>query len=460
MTSISSKNFIWNWWATKLVFALIFFTSCSTPKEIGSELFSVEVGVNYTDSITVESSTVLLDSIYGDHSNVLLLGSYSRPDIGTIESSFYSQLSNTDSINADANSIYKSFKMGLVYSFYIGDTSKTQSFTIHQLTDTLDIRKSYLTTEEVGYDPNPLASINFKPNVYKYRTAIGDTLIYDTLYVDLTNTAFGQKMFDYYKKTDVSAGGYRFRQDFKGLYFKTNNTDKASSIVSFNPGTSVFQLSYLKAPTDTTQKKITFYFALNDFFGNETQTRNAVVKLDRSQSYINNLVTKGSTLKSADTRHMTFVSSAAKLGTIINLPYLSELAKDKNIAINKAELIVPIVDGFDLNFMMSTMNLAKLNSDNTLKNVNGSIVAIPAEGSSSTIASSGYDVPTNSFSFNVTTLVQNIISQKEPETKFVILPTISTQLNGKNGLKLIQPTYAAINSTKIKLKVYYSYIPK
>lgn len=459
MISISSKNFIWNYWATKFLLATILISSCSTPKEIGEDLFSVEVGINYTDTISIQSSTILLDSIYSDHSNALLLGSYYRPEIGTIEASFFSQLSNTDSLTADENSIYKGLKLGMIYSFNIGDASKEQSFTIHQLTDTLDIYQPYFSDQEVNYDPTPLATINFKPNVFKYRTSIGDTLIYDTLVLDM-DEAFGRKLFDYYKTPNFAAGGKRFRQNFKGLYFKSNNTDKNASILSFNPGTTVFQLSYRKAPSDTVDKKITYYFALNDFFGKETQTRNTVFKVDRSDSYISNLTNLGLPVPATDTRNMSFISAAGKMAAVVDIPYLKQLAKDKNIAVNRAELMVPIVDDFDLNYMMATLNLARIGADNKIKRSNGFVQGIAEEGSSSTVASANYTANTKSFNFNVTTLVQNIISGKERDSKFLIIPPISTQVNGKVGIKAIQPTYAAINSAKIKLRIYYSYLPK
>ena len=64
MTSISSKKPTWNWLAIKwLGIISLFLTSCDAPKEIGADLFSVEVGLNYTDTLTIKSATVLMDSI-------------------------------------------------------------------------------------------------------------------------------------------------------------------------------------------------------------------------------------------------------------------------------------------------------------------------------------------------------------------------------------------------------------
>lgn len=90
MTSISSKKPTWKCPAIKWVGILsLFLASCDTPKEIGDDLFSVEVGLNYSDTITVKSSTVLIDSIYTGSPSVLLAGSYNHPVLGTSETSFF-----------------------------------------------------------------------------------------------------------------------------------------------------------------------------------------------------------------------------------------------------------------------------------------------------------------------------------------------------------------------------------
>jgi len=56
MTSISSKKRTWKCPAIKWVGILsLFLASCDTPKEIGDDLFSVEVGLNYSDTLTIMS---------------------------------------------------------------------------------------------------------------------------------------------------------------------------------------------------------------------------------------------------------------------------------------------------------------------------------------------------------------------------------------------------------------------
>ena len=115
MTSISSKKHTWKCPAIKWVGILsLFLASCDIPKEIGDDLFSVEVGLNYSDTITIKSSTVLIDSIYTGSPGTLLLGSYSHPVLGVTESAFFTQIANIDTLFAKSTSVYDSLNLRLV----------------------------------------------------------------------------------------------------------------------------------------------------------------------------------------------------------------------------------------------------------------------------------------------------------------------------------------------------------
>lgn len=47
--------------ASLIISFFITFTACEDPQEIGSEVFAQDIGVLYTDTLTVDASTVLLD---------------------------------------------------------------------------------------------------------------------------------------------------------------------------------------------------------------------------------------------------------------------------------------------------------------------------------------------------------------------------------------------------------------
>ena len=128
MISISSKKLTWKCPAIKWVGILsLFLASCDTPKEIGDDLFSVEVGLNYSDTISVKSSTVLIDSIYTGSPSTIWVGSFSHPVLGLAESAVYTQVSNIDTLFAKSTSVYDSLTLRLTYASYQGDTTKAQT---------------------------------------------------------------------------------------------------------------------------------------------------------------------------------------------------------------------------------------------------------------------------------------------------------------------------------------------
>ena len=157
MISNFSKKCTWNWLAINCICVLtLLVSSCDTAKEIGSDLFSVEVGLNYTDTLTIKSSTIQLDSTYTSGPSAFLFGSLKDPNIGQVSSNFYTQMSNVDTLKAKDNSVLGSAKLYLVYSSFRGDTTKLQTMKIYKLTDTLSRLVPYFSNTVKGYESKPI----------------------------------------------------------------------------------------------------------------------------------------------------------------------------------------------------------------------------------------------------------------------------------------------------------------
>jgi hypothetical protein len=76
----------------------LFLTACEDPQEIGSEVFVQDIGVLYTDTLTVDASTILLDSIVTSNTANLLVGRYTDPTLGLVEASSYFHIANADTL--------------------------------------------------------------------------------------------------------------------------------------------------------------------------------------------------------------------------------------------------------------------------------------------------------------------------------------------------------------------------
>ncbi len=182
MTSISSKKRTWKCPAIKWVGILsLFLASCDTPKEIGDDLFSVEVGLNYSDTITIKSSTVLIDSIYTGSPNSLLFGNFNHPVLGLAESAFYTQVSHIDTLFAKSTSVYDSLTLRLAYANYQGDTTKTQTMSVYRLLDSLNRGTDYFANSSIRNDATLLGRHTFAPRPIRTKAMNGDSVRFDTL---------------------------------------------------------------------------------------------------------------------------------------------------------------------------------------------------------------------------------------------------------------------------------------
>jgi hypothetical protein len=454
MISISSKKLILNLPVIKWVGILsLFLVSCDAPKEIGSELFSVEVGLNYNDTLTIKSSTVQIDSIYTSGTNTFTLGSIYHPELGKVESSFYTQISNADTLFAKQTSIFDSLRMELVYKAYQGDLTKPHAISVHRLTDSLSLSKIYFNYSSVNYDPVPLATHTFVPKPIKAQSINGDSLKYDTLFFKLS-PAFGKELLSKYSDKTIAAGGTEFRKYLKGLYFKSKSVD-ASSLLGFSPAYSRMTM-YFHNPGDTVKYKTYYYFSLSNLVTPELHARFNHFEMIRAGN-LSNLKKVGDAVPAANSNFVTYVQTGTGVATKIEFPYLNNLKGNKNVAINKAELILEPLDNIDYNETLGQLSLIQTNSTNrTLRNSYG-LLYFNAETSTSA-QSATFDTNAKNFKFNVTSVIQNILSGRIANTGILITPQITSISATGSAIVSENARFIPLKAMKTKLKIYYSFI--
>jgi hypothetical protein len=456
MTSISSKKPTLNWPAIKwLGIISLFLASCDTPKEIGAELFSVEVGLNLTDTLRVESSTVLIDSIQTGGGSTLLLGSYQHPELGTFQSSFFAQISNADTLTSKATSVLDSVRMSLVYNGYQGDTLQSQTISVYKLKDSLSLSANYYTNSSIPFDANPVAVHTFKPRVIRARSNNGDSLKLDTLSFRMS-AAWGNELIKNFSDKTLSGGGKTFRAAFPGLYFKSTSASKAA-LLGFSPTYSSMTL-YWRNPGDATQYSLSYYFSLSTSLSPEVQARFNKFQITKTGA-LAALVKPGDVVPSTKTNNTTYVQSGSGIVTQIKLPTLLNLKGKNDVAINKAELILSGLDGLDLNNTLGQLTLLQADGKNKpIRNASGLGYIISEGGGGIQIAN--YNAAFNSYTFNVTTDLQSIMAGRKLNLGYLVTPTLATSTSGMTKMVSESARFVPLNALKARLRVYYSYIAK
>jgi Domain of unknown function (DUF4270) len=487
----------------------LFLTACEDPQEIGSEVFVQDVGVLYTDTLTVDASTILLDSIVTNNTDNLLVGRYTDPILGLVEASSYFQISNKDTIRTElfeSDKITKldittkkdfkwiknptkvdSIRFLLPYTFYQGDTLQKQTFTLTQLDDNalLDPTKTYFRTDNPPLLKSTvfgqLKNVSIKP--VRNKNIIGGSARFDTLRIPVTDPAFINFIISQRESTNKENAliGTGFKSKIRGLAL-TSESVKNAAILGISPYNSVMKVYYsytysytlrnkantsdsIKVTVDST-KSNDFYIGryINSSTGAPLNARFNKITTSRSGAF-SKLVNPTDILTATQASNQVVLQSSTGLGTKIKFASLLKLKERQDIAINKAELVLepnPSIYSVpnDLVLIESTPTNRLLR--NTLTS-EGALQFVAGEAS---IAS--YVAKTNNYTFNVTSSLQNILSGRNKTNGWILTAdtfreATQTSARGPVSGKYIVSTEvdrAVFDSKKIKLKVYYTYIGK
>ena len=512
MVSITSTQ---NWWVNKGLFTsfflsfCLFLTACDDPQEIGSEVFVQDIGVLFTDTLTVDASTVLVDSIVTNNTDNLLVGRYTDPTLGLVEASSYFQISNRDTIRTElfeSDKITKldittkkdfkwiknptkvdSIRLLLPYTYYQGDTIQKQTFTLTQLDDnvSLDQAKTYFKSDNSPLLKSTvfgqLKNVTVKP--VKNKNILGGSSRFDTLKIPITDPAFINFIISQRESTnkDNALVGTGFKSKIRGLAL-TSESSKNAAILGFSPYLSVMKVYYSYTYSYTLRNKANNADSIkvtvdstksNDFFigrfissstGAPQNARFNKITTTRSGAF-SKLSNPTDIVFSAQSNNQVVLQSSTGLATKIKFPGLLKLKERQDIAINKAELVLePNATNYsvpsDLVLIESspTHRLLRntLTSDGTLQFVSGEV----------SIAT--YIAKTNNYTFNVTSSLQNILSGRNKTNGWIVTADTFREATQNSPRGPVSGRYvvssdvdrAVFDSKKIKLRVYYTYIGK
>jgi Domain of unknown function (DUF4270) len=428
-------------------FVAVLLTACELPREIGLPTGDL-VGVNYTDTLTVRASTVLLDSIRTSGATQMLVGSYTDPLFGKISSRAFVEFS-PGSFNFSQDKVYQYDSVGVVMSYssngYYGDTLQPFEMSLHRLTDTLVTGKTYYNYNTTRYDPSVFAKFNFTPQS-------SNNTLSSRLPDDFGRQIFGL-MFGSSRATNPSA----FVREMKGFALIPSPKNKA--IAGF--------------PSESIQ--VILFFHENGSAGGiayplplVTRRYNNIIA-DRKGTNIASLQPlKG--ISPQQLNGLTYIQDAVGVVTKLEIPYLSNLQKNGRIAINRAELAItpePIEGYFPY---PSGLVLAETDETNqVLRGKSDLELLVGNDGTTYSSSLSPQLVTYNSlyknYNFVLTTYLQSIISGFKKTKGMMLLPVnyekwvsvqggptkFSPYLNTKVSRMTIKP-----NAKNLKLIVFYT----
>ncbi len=418
-----------NWQAKAALFLVTVFTisltACEAPKEIGLPP-EVIAEVQFTDTLTVKTSTVLLDSVRTNSTTQLLLGSYRDPIFGRVTAQPYFELGNRIDFNADGSTttyVYDSLTLDLAYFYYYGDTLQPFQMNLHRLTDTLITGKTYYNNSTMPYEATPLATLTIDPkpatnNTFKFKLP----------------DALGKQIFDLSGKPDASSAS-KFVQTFKGFTLVPSNN---SSMIMGLPSSSGISLNLYVHITGDTVGKVQAIPLLKRF--NHVQANRQGTEVAKLQPL--------KPLSAAEMGGLNYVQDALGIVTKVEFPHLSKLFTDGRVAINRAELNIVPEQPQGRFFLPTGLTMAETDQTNRLlRSVGGTELLLPVDGS--TFQSyilpqiSVYNDKFRNYNFVLTTYLQAVSIGFKKSTGLLLMPVSSTS----SLVSLSQP-----------LSIYYPYL--
>ena len=312
------------------------FTSCQTDNldgdfVIGSDYLSINNKVLLIDTLTVDVSTINFDSLVTSNQSRILIGNYTDPILGKVKSESYLELTpdtynlGSSSDTETVNYVFDSIAMILKYNrYYYGDTTKTQTLNIHQLTQKIKPNiddDSFYNNSTLTHYSNSIGSRTFYPR------PIGK----DSVNIQM-DASFGKNLFDKLKNNAFTSSD-EFNDYFRGIVIKPS-TANSSNVVGFT--TACVMRMYYRQANANSEETYTKDFKIADL---TKQFNN--ISLDKTGTIIQNLPDSRGKLSSELTNNSAFVQSGTGVACRIDFPFIKQLKYiSEKGAIVDAELII------------------------------------------------------------------------------------------------------------------------
>ncbi|KAA3440362.1 DUF4270 family protein [Rufibacter hautae] len=448
-----------------------FFTACEDPTAIGLELQEpgTQIGTSYTDTATVRASTVLLkDSIIGLGAPRVQVGRITDPVFGTVTAKTYAEFAplsfptNADSIDVSKGA--DSLIINLDYNYAFGDTTKAIAMNVHRLTQAFRDDETYFTNEAMTYNETPVGSVTFNPRPSTtYRSTTDTTQRLPLLLKIKITGAFANEVLQALAQTSTTQ---TFANVINGLALvPASGSDEQGSIVGFLPTSTNTTLTLHYKSKKNIAKTTSLLFT--DRYYNH-------IEANRAATSLASLTANGNTISSADAGNRTYLQAGAGLVTKIELPFLADFRKtqsggEQNLAINKAELIIPLVTSTvitarDSMMLPPVISVVEATTSKRIALNAGVPSALLAENSTAPAtlqyrgAKGGYV-----YVVNITSYMQNLLYNRRANNGLILLPAnVSSSLSTPTNLAqtvnraIIEANQSPSAERRIKLRLFYS----
>ena len=433
--------------------------SCDDPNELGLGLVDDNISGRYTDTLTVNVSTVFLDSLTTSGSGTMLAGQYSNPYSGTLIANAFFQVglgSTAWTVTGDVT--YDSLKLVMPYSsYYYGDTTQAAAFDIYRVTSALAPRplSPYFFNEEpysILYANNGLYNVSKTATTSEAISSFTITprpVSKDTIAISLSDE-LGQEWLGLKKANDPRlTEAASFLNYFQGLEIAST---AGSAVVGFSSTPALVRLYYTETVDGTSTART------RDFPVNPTLQYNQLLT-DFEGSQLAGIMRGSEAVPASQTGNVSVAQGGAGLMIRIDVPYLEKLkALVPAELINRAVLVVePLNNTTQFPYPAPAfLGLYTTNSSNVPLNAISSQTSSGPAAVTYKYTEPDQQNPSGRYDFNITSYLREYLNKENPGSFAYLLappPASFTQ-----GVSKLVVGGAGSQQQSIKLRVYYTTI--
>ncbi len=278
------------------------------------------------DTLSINVSTVVMDSITTSGKDLLLAGTYTDPRLGKIISKSYFQVSFPKSTPQE-DEIFDSISLIITYSGYShGDTTWLEKLMVKRLTEKLQLKEqnSFYNTSHLDYDQTSLGELVFYP-----RPSSNEKIA-----IPLSKD-FGQEIFDYLNQSqDDEFKDDEFNNFFKGLVLVPDDITGNSIIGYMVSDTSLLVRIY----SHTVDNELNTNEINLPVKNKNLQFNQISCDWTNNPAFINHMQKNG--IPASETGNMSFINAGLGMFTKFSFPTMSSLIEFENCALVRAVLYI------------------------------------------------------------------------------------------------------------------------
>ncbi len=388
-----------------IILSLLLASCAKDPGQIGYIIQPEDSRLNvaFSDTTTIYAYSKLVDSIRSDKLSVTAFGSLRDPVFGGTTAGFYTQfILSAPGHEFPANRVLDSLVFQLSYEGYYGDTNNTLRAHTYEMLDSLEADQTYYSNKYVPVGTTDYSNYTFEPRptdsilIYKDTINPPDTLP-AALRLNLTNisTELGLKLLN--ASADVMEDSKSFQEYFHGLFVQSEPIYQDGVIAYFGlaTGKSRLELYYREHPDSTTTIRYDYLITISTATVNKYEHNYNSASAEFKSQVINHDTTLG--------QQKFYAQGYGGVQSIVKFPHIQKWAREGNVAINEAKLILPGYDGDEFFDAPGQMSLLSIEEDGE-----GAILVDQAEGDS--YFDGDYNDATNSYEFRITRYIQSLVS--------------------------------------------------